>query len=107
MSGYAFGPVLGGTVVTYTSWRVIFYLQTGMSGAILLAIFFLLKETLHTTRSSELHGRGFQDGARKLWKWGNPTVTFRVIRSRQLLFPVCHLNLTILGSPTPTRTTVF
>ncbi|KAL5603784.1 hypothetical protein FOVSG1_006534 [Fusarium oxysporum f. sp. vasinfectum] len=88
MSGYAFGPVLGGSVVTYTSWRVIFYLQTGMSGAILLVMFLLLKETLHTTRSAQLNGHGFRSSARKLWKWGNPTVTFKLIQNRSLLFPI-------------------
>ena len=93
MSGYAFGPVLGGSVVTYASWRVIFYMQTGMSGAILLAMLFFLRETIHTIRSAELNGRGFCGGAHKLWTWGNPMVTFKVIKNRRLLFTVCHATL--------------
>lgn len=89
MSGYAFGPVIGGSVVTYASWRVIFYLQTGMSGAILLALFLFLNETSHTTRTAELNGHGFFEVAQKLWAWGNPVVTLKLLRKRRLIFPVC------------------
>ncbi|ROW08147.1 hypothetical protein VPNG_06882 [Cytospora leucostoma] len=45
--GPAIGPFVGGIIVTYTSWRVIFWVQTGLSGLAALGTFFLLPETIH------------------------------------------------------------
>ncbi|KAL3468950.1 major facilitator superfamily domain-containing protein [Aspergillus californicus] len=47
--GPTIGPLLAGAIVTYTTWRVIFYLQTGLAVISLLGIFFLLPETLSET----------------------------------------------------------
>jgi MFS family permease len=44
------GPLLGGAIVTYVSWRDIYWLQTALSGlASILAIFFI-PETIHKKR---------------------------------------------------------
>lgn len=45
--GPAFGPFLGGVIVTYSSWRSIFWLQTALAGTGLLGVFFLVPETIH------------------------------------------------------------
>ncbi|EEY19049.1 conserved hypothetical protein [Verticillium alfalfae VaMs.102] len=37
--GPAFGPILGGIIVTFTSWRVIFWVQSGLSGVAFLLVF--------------------------------------------------------------------
>ncbi|KAF9893339.1 hypothetical protein FE257_011771 [Aspergillus nanangensis] len=43
--GPTIGPLLAGVIVTYTTWRVIFWMQTGLSVVSLVAIYFLLAET--------------------------------------------------------------
>lgn len=45
--GPTIGPLLAGAVVTYTTWRVIFWVQTGISAISLLATYFLLAETMN------------------------------------------------------------
>ncbi|KAL4919221.1 major facilitator superfamily domain-containing protein [Aspergillus aurantiobrunneus] len=54
--GQAFGPLIAGAIVTYTTWRVIFWLQTGLGAISLLGIFFLLPETLSETAPRPLKG---------------------------------------------------
>lgn len=50
--GTGFGPVLGGVIVTYTGWRVIFFVLAGI-GAVTLAMgFFFLPETSIETKHS-------------------------------------------------------
>lgn len=92
MSGYAFGPVIGGAIVTYTSWRVIFWLQTGMSGFSLISIYFFLKETLlpvnRQYRASELGGTTPRKLVLNLWQWINPLGTIKLYGQRNLLFTV-------------------
>lgn len=92
MSGYAFGPIIGGAIVTYTSWRVVFWLQTGMSGSALISIYFFLKETLlrlnRSSRTAELDVKAPIKAAEKLWQWINPLGTIKLYRQRNLLFPV-------------------
>lgn len=97
MSGYAFGPVIGGAIVTYTSWRVIFWLQTGMSGLSLLSIYFFLNETLlplnRQYQTSELGRTAPRKLVLKLWQWINPLGTVKLYGQRNLLFTVRALDL--------------
>jgi MFS family permease len=46
--GPSFAPLLGGGIVTVTSWRVIFWVLTGMAIAGVALIFFFLPETMPT-----------------------------------------------------------
>lgn len=41
------GPVIGGVIVTYGTWRHIFWFQCGLSGLGLLSALILLPETIH------------------------------------------------------------
>ncbi|KAF4232346.1 hypothetical protein CNMCM8980_005130 [Aspergillus fumigatiaffinis] len=43
--GPTIGPLLAGAIVTYTTWRVIFWVRTGISGLAWIATYFLLAET--------------------------------------------------------------
>lgn len=70
--GPAMGPFIGGIIVTYASWRDIFWLQTALAGASSLGIIFLVPETIHRKRSDELTGLSRRQKARKLWTWVNP-----------------------------------
>ncbi|KAL4945265.1 hypothetical protein BDV06DRAFT_45348 [Aspergillus oleicola] len=54
--GPTIGPLLAGAIVTYTTWRVIFWLQTGVAAVSLVAIFFLLPETLSENAPRPLKG---------------------------------------------------
>ncbi|KAK7035974.1 MFS general substrate transporter [Favolaschia claudopus] len=75
--GPALGPFIGGVIVTFRSWRVIFYLQTALGGLATVLVFFFLPETIHYKRSEELVGLSVGDKARKLWQLSSP---FRVIK---------------------------
>lgn len=41
----AFAPVLGGIIVTFTSWRVVFWVLTGLGGLTLVLVVLFLEET--------------------------------------------------------------
>ena len=85
MAGPAFGPLIGGIIVTYTSWRVIFWLQTAMSGTAALLIYFLLLETIHIPRSIDLKGKGFADAVRNVWRWASPWTICKLYARLNLL----------------------
>lgn len=54
--GPAFGPFLGGIIVTYSSWRTIFWLQAALAGAGVLGVFFFVPETAHHRKIDDLKG---------------------------------------------------
>ncbi|KAF2397123.1 MFS general substrate transporter [Trichodelitschia bisporula] len=89
--GPAFGPVLGGIIVTYRSWREVFWLQTALAGLGVVLVAFLLPETIHYKRAVELKGVSTREYASKLWQWSNP---FRVIK----LFRYPNLTIVSLAS---------
>ncbi|OAL55389.1 MFS general substrate transporter [Pyrenochaeta sp. DS3sAY3a] len=74
--GPALGPFIGGIIVTFRTWRDIFWLQTALAGVATLLCFFLQPETIHEKRSQELKGLPAPEKAHKMWQWLNP---FRVI----------------------------
>lgn len=70
--GPALGPFIGGIIVTYTSWRVIFWVQVGLSGLATLGTFFLLPETIHHKKYDDLEGLSRKRKAAVLWNMVNP-----------------------------------
>lgn len=78
--GPALGPLVGGILVTYVSWRDIFWLQTGLAGAASVAVFFLIPETIHRARKEDLVGLTRAQQARKLWSWINPVRVLALFR---------------------------
>ncbi|KAI9815799.1 MAG: hypothetical protein M1827_002195 [Pycnora praestabilis] len=70
--GPAFGPFIGGIIVTFKSWRVIFWLQSGLGGLATVLVFFLLPETIHYKRCQDLDGLKRKERAYKIWQWTNP-----------------------------------
>ncbi|TVY84318.1 Itaconate transport protein [Lachnellula suecica] len=78
--GPAFGPFIGGIIVTFKSWRVIFYLQTALAGVAAVGAFFLLPETSHHMKADELVGLPLKKKAAILWGMLNP---WRVVRLYQ------------------------
>ncbi|KAJ6115857.1 hypothetical protein N7523_006274 [Penicillium sp. IBT 18751x] len=52
--GPAFGPFIGGVIVTFCSWRVVFWLQTALGGCGTLLVFFFFPETYPHVDKSDL-----------------------------------------------------
>lgn len=86
--GPAFGPFVGGIIVTFRSWRDIFWLQFALAGAATLLVLFLLPETIHQKRSVELRGLSRKEYARRIWAWTNPLRVVRLYR---------YPNLAVVG----------
>lgn len=83
--GPAFGPFLGGIIVTYTSWRVIFWLQTGLSGAAAIGTFLILPETIHHRKIDDLANYSARHKARVLWEMINPIRVLKLYRYPNLV----------------------
>ncbi|XXH03932.1 hypothetical protein Hte_010340 [Hypoxylon texense] len=75
--GPALGPFIGGIIVTYTSWRAIFWLQTGLAGAAAAGSYLLLPETIYHKKIDDLAGYGGAAKARVLLAMIHP---WRVVR---------------------------
>jgi MFS family permease len=74
--GPAFGPLIGGIIVTHTSWRVIFWVQAALAGLGALGVLFFLPETLAKPSAQELKGLPKGQQAKAIWMMANP---FRVL----------------------------
>jgi MFS family permease len=90
--GPAFGPFIGGIIVTFKSWRVIFWLQSALGGLASICIYFLLPETIHYKRADELKGLSTKQQAGRLWEWTNPMRVIRLYRYPNLMTVVCHFD---------------
>lgn len=75
--GPAFGPFIGGIIVTYSSWRTIFWLQTALAGTGALGVFFLVPETIHRKKIEDLEGLPKKERTRRILRMINP---LRVLR---------------------------
>lgn len=51
--GPALGPLIGGIIVSFTTWRVIFWVQTGMVGMGLLLSFFFVPSIAQPHQTTE------------------------------------------------------
>jgi multidrug resistance protein len=83
--GPALGPLIGGVIVTYRSWRVIFWLQSALAGCGLVLVSLVLPETLAYKRSVELVGLTKTKQASKIWTWTNPVRVLRLYRYPNIL----------------------
>ncbi|KAI1112172.1 major facilitator superfamily domain-containing protein [Nemania sp. NC0429] len=70
--GPAFGPFFGGLIVTYTSWRVIFWLQTGLATFAAAGVYFLMPETIFHKKIDDLEGYSGREKGRALLSLLNP-----------------------------------
>jgi MFS family permease len=76
--GPSVGPLIGGVIVTFRSWRVIFWLQTALAAVGGLGILFFLPETSQSMKNDEMKELPPGVGRRvvRLWGYLNP---FKVI----------------------------
>jgi len=72
-------------IVTFKSWRVIFWLQSALAGTAIILVIFLLPETIHNKRSIELHGLTKKRYSLQLWHWVNPARVLVLYRYPNLL----------------------
>ncbi|KAJ7765728.1 major facilitator superfamily domain-containing protein [Mycena metata] len=84
--GPAIGPFVAGVIVTFRSWRVIFYLQAALGGLATVLVFFFLPETIHRKRSDELVGLSTSEKAHRLWEMTNPFRVIKLYRYPNLIF---------------------
>ncbi|KAL7930815.1 MFS general substrate transporter [Trichoderma chlorosporum] len=78
--GPAVGPCIGGILVTYTSWRSIFWLQTALAGTGALGVFFLVPETIHHKAIDDLEGRSRKEKVKAILHMTNPIRVIRLFR---------------------------
>ncbi|KAL6896053.1 major facilitator superfamily domain-containing protein [Trichoderma longibrachiatum] len=78
--GPALGPCIGGILVTYTSWRSIFWLQTALAGTGSLGVFFLVPETIHRKRIDDLEGCSRKEKAKAILHMTSPIRVMRLFR---------------------------
>ncbi|KAF4898972.1 Dityrosine transporter 1 [Colletotrichum fructicola] len=83
--GQSFGPFIGGVIVTYHSWRVLFWFQSGLGGLTTVLAVLALPETSHKMRSKELEGLDFKTKVGKVWDWTNPFRVLALFRIPKLL----------------------
>lgn len=87
--GPAFGPFLGGIIVTYSSWRTIFWLQTAPAGV--LGVYFVIPETAHHLKISDLELFSRKEKTYAILSMTSP---MRVLR----LFRYLNIALVAVGS---------
>lgn len=87
--GPAFGPFIGGIIVTFASWREIFWLQTALGGLATILVIFFLPETIPEKKIDDLKELPVKQRVRRIMHWTSP------IRVVVLLFT--YPNLLIAG----------
>ncbi|KAJ5390558.1 uncharacterized protein N7496_001626 [Penicillium cataractarum] len=70
--GPAFGPFIGGVIVTFCSWRVVFWLQAALGGCGTLLVFFFFPETYPHLNKSDLTSKTPAQKAKYLCHKVNP-----------------------------------
>lgn len=86
--GPAIGPFVGGIIVTYTDWTVIFWVQAGLAGVAALGAFLILPETIHHKKYDDLEGLTARRKAKVLANMINP---WRVLKLF-LLYPNLYVE---------------
>ncbi|KAI2716666.1 hypothetical protein CBS147354_6934 [Penicillium roqueforti] len=65
--GPAFGPFIGGVIVTFRSWRAIFWLQAALGGCGTLLVFFFFPETYPNLTKGDIADKTTWQRAKYLW----------------------------------------
>lgn len=99
--GPALGPFIGGIIVTYTSWRVIFWVQTGLSGIAAVGALLVLPETIHHKKYDDLQGLCKTRKTIVLMRAVNPWRPLRLMLTYPNLYVFRHSPLSSQPSPFP------
>ncbi|EGV64791.1 hypothetical protein PSN45_005142 [Yamadazyma tenuis] len=109
--GPAFAPCIGGVIITYTTWRVIFWVLAGVGGVALGTAFVFLKETA-TVKKCEVYKKehpGKNQIGRFVWVPYNPFQVVRAFKYPNLILGG-YMSMTLLynmyGLLTPIRNVI-
>ncbi|KAK4542733.1 hypothetical protein LTR36_006305 [Oleoguttula mirabilis] len=83
--GPALGPLVAGIIVTFVSWRYIFWLQVGLATLATLAVITLVPETIHHKRKATFAGHTKPQQLRQCASWLNPWRVIVLFRYPNLL----------------------
>lgn len=83
-------PQFLGIIVTFKSWREIFWLQTALAGFGFGLVVFLLPETIHHKKSADMQGLTNKQYAGKMWQSMNPFRVIKLFRYPNLLSAVSY-----------------
>ncbi|CAH2355750.1 hypothetical protein CLIB1423_33S00144 [[Candida] railenensis] len=107
-AGPAFGPVIGGIIVTYTSWRVIFWVLAACGAVMAIVVIIFMPETAVETKMQILLKEIHIDNPKKKFVWisYNPFRVIDALKYPNLFlggFIVMSLTFTMYGLLTPIR----
>lgn len=99
--GSAFGPFLGGVIVNYTSWRVIFWMLAGLGFFVFALAFFFLPETAKHLKYRDLRN---ETGKRFIFIPYNPFKVILALKHKKLMLAgvmssSIHYNMYSLLTP--------
>ncbi|KAL4724519.1 hypothetical protein ACLX1H_007960 [Fusarium chlamydosporum] len=80
------GPFLGGVIVAYKGWRMLFWLQTALVGLSCVLTVFLLPETSMHRRITERAGLGFESKLSLIGQRANPILILAFFRYPNIIF---------------------
>ncbi|KAL5612209.1 hypothetical protein BROUX41_000251 [Berkeleyomyces rouxiae] len=83
--GPAIGPFFGGIVVTYTSWRIIFWVQTGLAAIAMFGSMILVPETILHKKIDDLVGYSQVQKTRAVCTMLNPIRVIELYRYPNLV----------------------
>ncbi|KAI2628494.1 MFS general substrate transporter [Hypoxylon sp. NC1633] len=83
--GPAFGPFLSGVIVTFVSWRHIFWLQSALAGVALIGVYFILPETISHRKIDDLQGYSVKKKALHIMHMINPWRVLQLCRYPNIL----------------------
>lgn len=87
--GPAMGPFIGGIIVTYSSWRSIFWLQTALAGTGALGVFFLVPETAQHKKITELEHLSRKERLRAIMHMISPIRVLKLFRYWNQVLVAC------------------
>ncbi|KAH6625479.1 major facilitator superfamily domain-containing protein [Boeremia exigua] len=85
MVGPALGPVIGGIIVTYASWRAIFWMQTALGALATIQVILVLEETLQSANSLVSKDLGLIKSIRFVGKASNPVRVLKLFTKQNLV----------------------
>lgn len=97
VAGPAFGPCIAGIIITFTSWRVIFWLQVAMSGLGCIFSILVIPDIRRETASNDAEDEvpnvdGTADRIRLLFQKLNPLRVLRLLVRPNIVLAVRVLN---------------
>jgi hypothetical protein len=79
-----------GIIVTFKSWRDIFWLQTALAGLGFGLVVVFLPETIHHKKSADMQGLTNKQYAGRMWQSMNPFRVIKLFRYPNLLTAVSN-----------------